>query len=160
LEDINKSLNLLRDGVRQGKGILNLVVQAPHEGGTFYRIVPLNVGSIVLEFFLIGGEVTVCLLEYLQFLFCCHQIIWVPKCHFQNRDQGWDICEIDPFIDDIGLDLCEGLVHQESKGISELVLGIRETGGIACQFYMQVVDNNQSLSLRPSNFSGSGMDTS
>jgi hypothetical protein len=65
LEESNKFLELLQDVVRQGKGILDLIVQAPHEGSTFCRVILLNIGSISLEFCIIGGQVTVCLLECL-----------------------------------------------------------------------------------------------
>jgi hypothetical protein len=99
----------LKDIIRQD--ILDLVVQAPHKSSTFCRVIPLHVSGIVLEFCLIGGEVVVCLLELLQFSFCCCHTICVPKSHFQNRDQGWDMCQVDPIIGDIGLDLCEGLAH-------------------------------------------------
>jgi hypothetical protein len=75
LKESNKFLELLRDVVTQGKCILNFVVQAPHKGSTFCRFISLNVSSIVLEFCIIGGEVTLCLLECLQFLFYSHYII-------------------------------------------------------------------------------------
>jgi hypothetical protein len=88
LEESNKFLELLSNVVRQGKDILELIVQASHKGGTFCRVVPLNISGIALEFCIIGGEVTVSLLELLQFSFCYHHMIWVPESHFQNRDQG------------------------------------------------------------------------
>jgi hypothetical protein len=59
LEESNKFLELLRDIIRQGKSILDLVVQAPHESSTFGRVIPLNVSGIALEFHIIGGEVVV-----------------------------------------------------------------------------------------------------
>jgi hypothetical protein len=54
LEESNKLLDLLRDVVRKGKGILDLIVQVPHEGGMFCRVIQLGVGSIALEFCIIG----------------------------------------------------------------------------------------------------------
>jgi hypothetical protein len=54
LEGSNKLLELLRDVLRQDKGILDLVVQAPHKGSTFCRVIPLNFGSIGLQFGVIG----------------------------------------------------------------------------------------------------------
>jgi hypothetical protein len=45
--------------------MLDLVVQAPHEGSTIHKVIPLNLGSIALEFYIIGGKVAVCLLEHL-----------------------------------------------------------------------------------------------
>jgi hypothetical protein len=38
-------------------------------------------------------------------------MIWLPENHFQNHDQGSDICQVDAFIGDKGLDLCDGLTH-------------------------------------------------
>jgi hypothetical protein len=84
LEEGNKFLKLLRDVVRQGKDILDFVVQAPGGGRTFCRVVPLNVRGIALEFSTIGGEVAVFLLQHLQFSFCCRHTIWVPNSHFQT----------------------------------------------------------------------------
>jgi hypothetical protein len=111
LEESNTFLELLQDIVRQGKGILDLVVQAPYECSMFHRVIPLNFSGIALEFYVIGGEVTVSFLEYLHFSFCCHHMIWVPKCHFQNRDYCWDNWYVDALISNIGLDLCEGLAY-------------------------------------------------
>jgi hypothetical protein len=84
LEESNKFLELLRDVVRQDKCILDCVVQAPYESSAFLRVMSLNVSSVALEFCIIGGEVTVCLLEHLQLLFCCRHMICVPKCCFQT----------------------------------------------------------------------------
>jgi hypothetical protein len=111
LEDSNKLLELMRDIVRQSKDILDRNVQAPHKGSTFCRVIPLNIGSIVLEFSIIGGEVIVCLFEYLQFSFCCHHMIWFPEICFQNRHQGWEICQVNALISDLGLDSHKGLAH-------------------------------------------------
>jgi hypothetical protein len=111
LEESNKFLELLKDVVRQGKGILDLIVQAPHKGSTFCRVIPLNVGGIALEFYVIDEEVMFCLLEHLQFSFYGRHMIWVPKCHFQNRDYCWDNWYVDALISNIGLDLCEGLAY-------------------------------------------------
>jgi hypothetical protein len=88
LEESNKFLELLRDVVRKDEGILDLVVQAPHVGSTFCRVIPLKVGDISLEFHIVGGEVAVGLLEPLQFSFCYCHMIWVPESHFQNCDQN------------------------------------------------------------------------
>jgi hypothetical protein len=65
LEGSNKILDLLKDIVSQGKGILDLIVQAPHEGSMFCRVIPLNVGGIASKFYIIGGEVAAFLLEHL-----------------------------------------------------------------------------------------------
>jgi hypothetical protein len=54
-----------------------------------------------LESCKIGGAVTVSLLQFFQFLFCCHHMIWVPECCFQNCNQCSDICQIDTLIGDI-----------------------------------------------------------
>jgi hypothetical protein len=59
LEESNKFLKLLRDIVRQGNGILDFIVQVPHEGSTFCRVVSLNIGGKALEFCIIGEEVPV-----------------------------------------------------------------------------------------------------
>jgi hypothetical protein len=65
LEDSNKFLEPLRDIVRQGKYILDFVVQAHHESSMFRRVIPLNVSSVALEFCLIGNIVRVHLFEHL-----------------------------------------------------------------------------------------------
>jgi hypothetical protein len=46
LEESKELLELLRDIVRQGRDILDLIVQASHEGITFRRVHPLNIDSI------------------------------------------------------------------------------------------------------------------
>jgi hypothetical protein len=131
-------LELLRDVVRQGEYIFDFVVQTPHESTTFCRIVPLNISGIALQFCIIGEEVMVCLFEYLQFSFCCHYMIRVSKCFFQNCNQCWNICQVDVLVCNVGLSLDEGLAHWESKVVPELVLGIVEVGGITCQFHTYV----------------------
>jgi hypothetical protein len=105
LEESNKFLELLRDIVRWGKGILDLVIEAPHDRSTFCKVIALNIGGIALEFRVIGGEVAVCLHNCLQFLFCCHHVIWVPECRSQNGNQFWDICQVNALTSAIGLDL-------------------------------------------------------
>jgi Na+-translocating ferredoxin:NAD+ oxidoreductase RNF subunit RnfB len=37
----------------------------------------------------------------------CHyrHMIWVPESHCQNCNQGWDICQVDALVGDIGLNL-------------------------------------------------------
>jgi hypothetical protein len=111
LEESNKFLELLRDIVRQGMCILDFVVQALHEGSTFCRVIPLNISSIALYFYVIGGEAAICLLQCLQFSFCYYHTIWVPECHLQNCNQCWNICQVDALISDIGINLGEGVAH-------------------------------------------------
>jgi hypothetical protein len=101
----------LRDIVRPGKDILDLILEAPHEGDTFCRVIPLNLSGITLTFCVIGREVVVPLCEHLQFSFCCHHTIWVPESCFQNYNQGSDLCQVDALIGDIGLTLRKALAH-------------------------------------------------
>jgi hypothetical protein len=111
LEERNYILELLRDVVREGQKILNLIIQAPHEGSAFCRVIALNISGIALKFCIIGGEVVLCLFEHLQFLFCCRHKIWISENHFPHHDQLGDICQLDALITDVGLDLHEGLAY-------------------------------------------------
>jgi hypothetical protein len=72
LEESNTLLKLVRDIVTQGKGILDLVVQVPHDSSTFCRVVSSNVGGMALKSCKIGGVVAISLLQQLLFSFSCY----------------------------------------------------------------------------------------
>jgi hypothetical protein len=106
-----QTLGTVEDVVRKGKCILDLIVQGPHEGRAFGKVVLLNLGSIVLEFHVIDSKLALCVLEHPQLSFCFCHAIWIPESRFQHRHQGWGICNISPHIGDVGLDLRKGLAH-------------------------------------------------
>ncbi len=89
------------------------------------------------EFGIVGGEVTVSLLDCVQFTFGILDAIRVAEGVFKNLNQGSQIREVHSVVLHVGGDLIKGVILKAVDSESEFFWDGGEGGGLQTELYKE-----------------------